>query len=165
MQASPPTASEDEIAADADLAAPVTEPAPDDALEGAEAAPDEGESVLEGADVGAEGDDALAENVEAVHEGAENVSEGMDPFQRARKAWQRRPRGHGGCSQPLSQIPRTGLRQRTSTRKAPLPKRQARRANRKKALTPSSSGGPITAGLRPTAGGKADNQEANGRAV
>jgi ATP-dependent RNA helicase SUPV3L1/SUV3 len=77
VQASPPTAREDETAAEANLAAPVTEPAADDALEGAEATPDEAESVLEGADVGAEGD-TLAEHVETVHEGAENVSEGMD---------------------------------------------------------------------------------------
>jgi ATP-dependent RNA helicase SUPV3L1/SUV3 len=78
VQASPPTASEDEIAADANLAAPVTEPAPDHALEGAEAVPDEGETVVEGADLGAEGVDAVAEHVEAVHEGAENVSRGVD---------------------------------------------------------------------------------------
>jgi ATP-dependent RNA helicase SUPV3L1/SUV3 len=78
VEASPPTVSEDEIAADANLAAPVTEPAPDDALEGAESVPDEGESVVEGADLGAEGVDAVAENVEAVHEGAENVSQGAD---------------------------------------------------------------------------------------
>ena len=77
-QASPPTASEDEVPADSVLAAPVTEPAPDEVLEGAEAVPDDAESVLEGADVGAEGADAVAEDVEAVHEGAETVPEGMD---------------------------------------------------------------------------------------
>jgi ATP-dependent RNA helicase SUPV3L1/SUV3 len=78
VQASPPTAGEDDIAAEASLAAPVTELAADDALEGAEAAPDEGESVLEGADVGAEGVDALAENLETSHDGAENVSRSAD---------------------------------------------------------------------------------------
>ena len=78
QQASPPTASEDEIPADANLAAPVTEPAPDEVLEGAEAVPDDDESVLESADVGAEGADSVAEDVEAVDEGAESVTEGID---------------------------------------------------------------------------------------
>jgi ATP-dependent RNA helicase SUPV3L1/SUV3 len=78
QHASPPAASEDEIPADASLAAPVTEPAPDEVLEGAEAVPDDDESVLERADVGAEGADSVAEDVEAVDEGAESVTEGID---------------------------------------------------------------------------------------
>jgi ATP-dependent RNA helicase SUPV3L1/SUV3 len=78
QQASPPAASEDEIPADANLAAPVTEPAPDEVLEGAEAVPDDDESILERGDVGAGGADSVAEDVEAVHEGAESVTEGVD---------------------------------------------------------------------------------------
>jgi ATP-dependent RNA helicase SUPV3L1/SUV3 len=77
-QASPPMASEHEVPADSVVAAPATEPAPDEVLESAEAIPDDCESVLEGADVGAEGVDALAENVEAVHQGAEAVTQGVD---------------------------------------------------------------------------------------
>jgi ATP-dependent RNA helicase SUPV3L1/SUV3 len=77
-QASSPAASEDEVSADANLAAPVPEPAPDEVPEGAEAVPDDDESVPERADVGAEGADSVAEDVEAVHEGAESVTEGVD---------------------------------------------------------------------------------------
>jgi ATP-dependent RNA helicase SUPV3L1/SUV3 len=76
--ASQPTASEGEVPANANLAAPVTELAPDELLEGAEVVPDDGESVLEGADGVAEGADAVAEDVEAVHEGAESVTGGID---------------------------------------------------------------------------------------
>ena len=61
VQASPPTAVKTRSQPTGISAAPVTEPAADDALEGAEAASDEGESVFEGADAGAEGVDALAE--------------------------------------------------------------------------------------------------------
>jgi ATP-dependent RNA helicase SUPV3L1/SUV3 len=79
QQASPPTASEDEVPADANLAAPVTEPAPDEVREGAEAVPDDDERVLEGADAATEGAHSVADDVEAVHEGAESVTEGMEP--------------------------------------------------------------------------------------
>jgi ATP-dependent RNA helicase SUPV3L1/SUV3 len=78
VQESPSTASDEEIAVDANLIAAVTEPSTDDAVESAEVASDEGESVFEGAEASAEGVDALAENVEAAHEDAENASQGVD---------------------------------------------------------------------------------------
>jgi ATP-dependent RNA helicase SUPV3L1/SUV3 len=73
-EVSSPAASEDEIPGDTNLAAPVTEPAPDEVLEGADVVPDEGE----GADLSAEAADSVAENVEAVHEGPANLPDGVD---------------------------------------------------------------------------------------
>ena len=74
---SPSAASEDEVPADP-VAGPVTEPAPEEVLESAEAVPDEGERGLEGADVKAEGADPVAEDVEAVPEPAEIAPADMD---------------------------------------------------------------------------------------
>jgi ATP-dependent RNA helicase SUPV3L1/SUV3 len=77
-EASPPTASEDEVPADLLSAAPVAESPPAEALESAEVVPADGESLPEGGDVGAEGADSVVEDVEAFHEGAESLPEGMD---------------------------------------------------------------------------------------
>jgi ATP-dependent RNA helicase SUPV3L1/SUV3 len=77
-EASPPTASADEVPADLLSAAPVAESPPAEALESAEVVPADGESLPEGGDVGAEGADSVVQDVEAFHEGAESLPEGMD---------------------------------------------------------------------------------------
>ena len=78
-QASPPTAGEEKVPAAHSVSAPLlAEPQPDEILQGAEAGPNDGETVVDGADAGAEGADAVHENVEVLHEGAESVTEGVD---------------------------------------------------------------------------------------
>jgi ATP-dependent RNA helicase SUPV3L1/SUV3 len=79
-QAPPPTASEEEVTADAVLAVPLAEPPPDAAPEGADAVPENVDSVPAGAD-------AVAEDVEAVQDGAdelppagERLPEGGEPL-------------------------------------------------------------------------------------
>jgi ATP-dependent RNA helicase SUPV3L1/SUV3 len=72
-QASPPPAGEEEAKAEAVLAAPPAEPAPD-------AAPEEADTVQEDVDGVPEASDAVAEDVEAVPEGADELPSASEPL-------------------------------------------------------------------------------------